>query len=85
MTTAVRPAIKPSLRRFMGLSLAEGERHLSGTVLRSYCAVWEWASPKMGGPVADKHHEFWVRYGKTAYYARINKVRAACGFPLIVV
>lgn len=49
----------------------------------AYVSVWEWCSPRMGGRAGEKQDKFWEKYGKEAYYKRINKVRAAFGFDLI--
>lgn len=55
----------------------------SGTIgqatFEAYCRVWEWCAPRFGH-VAWKHDSFWKRFGKEAYYAKINRVRIAFGF-----
>jgi hypothetical protein len=85
-TTATKSSIKPALRPYIGLSLNDAEKFIADpNLMRGYRAVWKWAFLKMGGRVAMEHDAFWDRYGKVAYYARINKVRAACGFSLIVI
>jgi hypothetical protein len=53
-------------------------------LFRAYKAVWEWSAPRMGGMIGLKHDAFWERYGKGRYYDKINKVRKAFGFELIV-
>lgn len=75
-----RAGIRPALRKALGLSLNAAEQCLDGRTLRAFRAVWEWSAPRMGGEAGRKHDAFWERHGKAAYYARIQRVRKACGF-----
>ncbi len=77
--------IKTSVRKFLSYSLAEVEAfyrqcRISDRDYLTFRAIWTWSSPKLGGPAEIKHEQFWRRFGAEAYYRRINKVRAACGY-----
>ena len=87
-TSAPVKTIKPSIAKFLHLSLEQvecclGYGLISAADFAGYKAVWAWSSAKFGGSIADRHEAFWNQFGQDAYYRRINKVRAACGFALI--
>ena len=42
-----------------------------------YCRVWEWCNFRLS---SRKQEWFWEKWGKAAFYNKINKTRAACGF-----
>lgn len=46
----------------------------------AFTRVWEWASFHFS---SDKQERFYQTYGKQAFYEKINKTRAAFGFPPI--
>ena len=76
-----RPGLKPHLRRAIQLSYIEAQRQFGGgRTWEAYVALWEWCSVRLGGSAARKHDQFVDRFGYPAYYARINRVRKACGF-----
>jgi hypothetical protein len=53
----------------------------------AYCAVWTWINFRASDTVmaSDKQDRFWGKYGKDAFYRRVNKVRAAFGCePLVI-
>lgn len=56
---------------------------ISQSTASAYYAVWNWSAPRHSGLIGMKHDAFWDKYGKDAYYARINKVRKAFGFKTI--
>lgn len=65
-----------------GYSLATMEHMVrDGTIsqneFEAYCAVWEWCAYRLSGNAAMKQESFWNRFGKEAFYRRMNKVRSA--------
>lgn len=79
-----RGGLRHHLRKSLLLSRNDAEKHLGGRALRSYLALWEWCGHRFSGRAGQKQEAFWEKYGKEAFYRRVNKVRAACGFePLI--
>ena len=54
---------------------------ISQQVRESWYRVWDWSAPRMGGTIGIKHDAFYKRWGKAAYYRKINKTRAAFGIP----
>jgi len=86
MNPAPKPTVKAALHPFLRLSMEEAKRSIADYALfRGYCGIWKWASVKLGGPAERDHDAFFLKFGARAYYARINKVRAACGFAPISV
>jgi len=76
--------LRPELQRLMGCSYNEVERHHRGSRLcNQFFHIWMWAAPRMGGVAGERQDHFYTKFGPKAYYARINKVRAACGFKLL--
>jgi hypothetical protein len=76
--------LKPSAKAHLSYTKAEAERMLSGKHYATYLALWEWSGFRFSGRAGDKQDAFWHKFGRDAFYARINKIRAACGFtPLI--
>lgn len=66
--------------------------HISKELLKAWVKVWEWASVKYGGKIAEEQDRFFDKYGAEKFYAKINKTRRAFGlqklgkklnFPLI--
>ena len=43
----------------------------------AYGRVWQWIAPRFGGIAGMIQDESWNKYGKGAFCARMNKVRAA--------
>ena len=74
-------AIKPALRPFLYMSKDEAERAISDPrLMAGYRAVRRWAACNFSGCDGEVQEAFWVKFGQDAFYARINKVRRACGF-----
>lgn len=80
----VRPGLRHAVKQALHLSRNDAEKHLGGRTLRSYVAIWEWCGFRSGGRAGAKQEAFWQAHGKEAFYRRINKVRAACGFAPMV-
>jgi len=64
------------------ISLAQAEHFvgnglISHATFEAYCRVWRWLAPRFGGDAGLQHERFWNQHGKVAYYARINRYRAA--------
>lgn len=53
---------------------------ISYVLYKKYCSVWDWSAPRWTGRAGMKQESFWGKYGKNAYYKRINKIRRAFGF-----
>ncbi len=76
-----RLGLKPRLRELIRLSYNEAEAlGLGWRTWSGYLALWEWCAVRLGGNASRKHDQFWRKHGPVAYYARINRVRKACGF-----
>lgn len=78
---SIARGIRPEVKRLLSYSLAEVERMgLPNHLHYAFVAIWEWSAVLLEGRAGRKQEAFWTKYGQAAYYARINKVRAACGF-----
>jgi hypothetical protein len=76
-----RPGLKPHLRAAIRLCYNDARREFAGgRTWTAYLALWEWCGFRDGGIAGDKQERFYAKHGRAAYYARINRVRAACGF-----
>ena len=80
--------MKNKLKSLMHLSIAQVERmeangYVDATLARAFRRVWSWSSERFSGDADARQQAFWDRYGRRAYYRRINRVRTAFGFPTI--
>lgn len=76
-----RPGLRPAIKRLIALSYNDAERVGPGwRTWAGFVACWEWCQVRLSGRAGDKHERFYAKHGAQAYYTRINKVRAACGF-----
>lgn len=50
---------------------------------RGYLAVWRWSAVRFGGVDDTVQNQFWNDHGQDEFYRRINRVRRACGFPVL--
>lgn len=72
-----------------GYSFIDAERmyyngQIGQKVWEAFCRVWGWSTFRMSNPYDWKQDCFWKKYGKQAFYRKINRTRAAFGFePLI--
>ena len=81
--------MKKQLLAIINLSLAQVEdRYRNGLIgqatFEAYCRVWDWSAVRWSGQADRKQEAFWKRYGKEAFYAKINKTRQAFGFPPVI-
>jgi hypothetical protein len=73
--------IKPSLRPYRNLCLNDAERFIPDhNLLMSWLALRRWSSVLFSGADGRAQDAFWNKHGEKAFYARINKVRRACGY-----
>jgi hypothetical protein len=82
--------MKKQLQAIMHLTPAQVEDafycgQISYQLYRAYELVWGWSAPRWSNPWSDRQERFWEKYGKDAFYRKINKTRAAFGFSLIPV
>ena len=76
-----RPGLRPAIKRLIGMSYNDARTYGPGYLTwAGFVAVWTWAAVRLGGEAGQKHDLFYAKHGAAAYYARINKVRRACGF-----
>lgn len=74
--------IKDCIDRGLSMEVVERMHHQGRVPCRhfeGYCRVWEWTAGRMGGSPGMRHDAFWERFGKRAYYRKIEKTRAAFG------
>lgn len=69
------------MRRLIQLSYNDAHKAASGSQWRTYVALWEWSGFYMS---VSKQDVFWDKFGKEAFYRRVNKIRRACGFEEMV-
>lgn len=84
--------MKNKLLAIMSLSLGEVENmhwdgRLEDRVFEAYVRIWKWTAVRWSNVHnADQEQErFWQKYGKEAFYRKINKTRQAFGFEPIKV
>lgn len=80
--------MKKKLFPLLQFSLADIQRRYEWTLIdqatyEAYIRVWNWSAVRWSGHISNQQDRYWERYGKDAFYAKINKTRAAFGMSLI--
>ena len=83
--------MKQQLKNLLSLGFNEVEQQfyrgmIGQTTWEAYCRVWTWSAVRWSNVCqADTIQErFYTRYGKAAFYRRINRTRAAFGFGPVI-